>query len=404
MKLFQYIQGTRRGKEINRLEKEAMKDHFLADALDGFDKIQRNDHELRIKEMRANVLYKIKSGNNHIFRYLSIAASILLFVGSGWYFLLNKNQTGREETQVNLFVQEKTIIEDTTFIDEALQEKRHPAMKIQSEKTLIAQTGINKTDTKPTIKAQIHSEVNKKTPIETITFQEDTTIIPDTALLIEQEVLAEVSDRILITKDEHKIISVNTEKNKVRGMVTDTKGDPLPGAMVMYHGTNTATISDHDGYFELPESKEKKIQINYLGYESVNLVADTNKMMLVAMTEDTNVMNEVAVVAFGTQKKGRAVTGLLGKKENSTPEPIIGKKEYKKYLKENIIIPQSEDCKGKKGKVTLKFMIDLNGRPTNIRVKKSLCPEADKEAIRLIEQGPGWTVSNKDVEIKVRFK
>ena len=54
MKLLDYIRGLRKGKEAHRLEKESMKDPFLADAMDGYGQVEGN-HELRIGQLRMQV-------------------------------------------------------------------------------------------------------------------------------------------------------------------------------------------------------------------------------------------------------------------------------------------------------------------------------------------------------------
>ena len=51
MRLSDYIQGLRKGKEAHRLEKESMKDPFLADAIDGYNQVEGN-HEQRIEQLR----------------------------------------------------------------------------------------------------------------------------------------------------------------------------------------------------------------------------------------------------------------------------------------------------------------------------------------------------------------
>ena len=52
MKLLDYIRGLRKGKEAHRLEKESMKDPFLADAMDGYGQVEGN-HEQRIGQLRV---------------------------------------------------------------------------------------------------------------------------------------------------------------------------------------------------------------------------------------------------------------------------------------------------------------------------------------------------------------
>ena len=86
--LMQYIQGSRKGKEAHRLEKEAMKDPFLSDALDGFQAVKGN-HVESIEEMRRRISLRTRSSRNSITKW-SIAASLLICLGFGSYFWLNR--------------------------------------------------------------------------------------------------------------------------------------------------------------------------------------------------------------------------------------------------------------------------------------------------------------------------
>ncbi|MDR2776216.1 MAG: carboxypeptidase-like regulatory domain-containing protein [Tannerella sp.] len=413
MNLFQYIRGNRTGKEINRLEKEAMRNFFLADALEGFDKIKRDDHERRIEEMRAKVLHKTASGNRRYLRRLSVAASILLITGFGTYFLLNRSRPDTEknpaETKFDLYVSEKSITENEDFIsDKTLRKDPPPEIKIQPGKTPATQTGTNirrKTAT-PVIAAvrQAPVNVNKEIRNETEELQVEKTVMQETAPS-ENKISMKVMAMKSPGEEDGEAPPVETGKNRVKGIVTDLEGHPLVGASVRYDNTVTGVVSDTNGYFELPLAPEKNIRIDYIGYKPLHLLADTDRTMLAAMEEDDGVLDEVIVVGYGKQKKGRKTGGISAvKTKNIQSKPVVGRKEYKNYLKKNAIMPQGDDCKGKKGKVKLAFTVDREGRPANIRIKRSLCPEADREAIRLIEQGPGWTAGSSEVEVEVKFR
>lgn len=91
-------------------------------------------------------------------------------------------------------------------------------------------------------------------------------------------------------------------------------------------------------------------------------------------------------------------------KKEIAPQPVIGKRNYQKYLKENLVRPTDEKCAQVKGKVILTFLVNKKGRPFYIKVKESLCESADKEAIRLIQEGPDWVYGNKLVEVTVKFE
>ena len=216
--------------------------------------------------------------------------------------------------------------------------------------------------------------------------------------------------------------------------MTDDKGEPLIGANVTYKGTTYGTITDINGEFSLPKKEGNAIlTAHYIGYNPVSIPADTSKTMLIAMHENKTTLNEVVVTGYGTQKKV-AVTGAISavsikdlKKASGAlqksdtlkdaaisqkadslqgaviPEPVTGMKQYKKYLKKNLAYPADDACAEVKGKVTLTFFVNKEGRPFDIKVKESLCKSLDKEAIRLIQEGPDWTYGNQSAEITVKF-
>ena len=104
--LLQYIQGSRKGKEAHRLEKEAMKDPFLADALDGFQTVEGN-HVENIEAMRRCISRRTRSQRDQIAKW-SIAASLLICLGFGSYFWFNRDAAMPKELQ-SMVIQEDAV-------------------------------------------------------------------------------------------------------------------------------------------------------------------------------------------------------------------------------------------------------------------------------------------------------
>lgn len=102
-----YIQGQRKGKEAHRLEKEAMKDPFLSDALDGYQAVEGNPME-SIEAMRRRISRRTRSHRESITKW-SIAASLLICIGFGSYFWLNKETGLPEQAQSMAVIEEKAI-------------------------------------------------------------------------------------------------------------------------------------------------------------------------------------------------------------------------------------------------------------------------------------------------------
>lgn len=105
--LMHYIQGQRKGKEAHRLEKEAMKDPFLSDALDGYQAVEGNPME-SIEAMRRRISRRTRSRRDSITKW-SIAASLLICLGFGSYFWLNKETGLPEQAQSMAVIEEEAI-------------------------------------------------------------------------------------------------------------------------------------------------------------------------------------------------------------------------------------------------------------------------------------------------------
>jgi len=98
---------------------------------------------------------------------------------------------------------------------------------------------------------------------------------------------------------------------QVSGKITDEKGDPIPGVGVYIKGTDKGTISDTGGNYEilLPNGNEVLV-FKYVGYKTQEVAVDTRRKINVALEPDVSSLNEVAVVAFGTQKKESVVASI----------------------------------------------------------------------------------------------
>ncbi|MDR1403061.1 MAG: energy transducer TonB [Tannerellaceae bacterium] len=85
------------------------------------------------------------------------------------------------------------------------------------------------------------------------------------------------------------------------------------------------------------------------------------------------------------------------------PKPATGQEAYKEYLYENLSLPAFDECSYTKGQVVVAFKVNAKGRPYDLDIKKSLCPAADQEAIRVVRQGPNWTLGDKIATVTIRF-
>ncbi len=98
---------------------------------------------------------------------------------------------------------------------------------------------------------------------------------------------------------------------KVTGVVVDGTGEPVIGANVVVKGTTNGTITDFDGNYTIEGvSANDVLVISYIGYLSQEVPVGNQSMIKVTLKEDTQTLDEVVVVGYGTMKKSD-VTGSI---------------------------------------------------------------------------------------------
>lgn len=419
MKLLDYIRGLRKGKEAHRLEKESMQDPFLADAMDGYNQVEGN-HEQRIEKLRMQVsAHSAKKKSTYAITW-SIAACLIIGFGISSYFLFLKKSMTDEvfiaEESVSIKLAEPAApptpaIPATPTVPATPQKEIALATtKVKTDSTPISEITARQADKKDMIAEIQTTSQPQGAPVAAVPMMEE--VSEETAAL--QEVVATIDTFESESDKKMKLAKVATilpQNNMIKGRVTDGKGEPLIGASVTYKGTNIGTITNMNGEFSLVKKDDKKrLTAEYIGYDPVEIRVDTSRTMLIAMNENKQALNEVVVVGYGAKKNKKSTTlGSDAKVKEQTEkeitlQPVIGKRSYQKYLKEHLVRPTDEKCAQVKGKVVLTFLINKEGRPFYIKVKESLCESADKEAIRLIQEGPDWIYGNKLVEVTVKFE
>lgn len=140
---------------------------------------------------------------------------------------------------------------------------------------------------------------------------------------VEDEKIGKVLDQltlhtnlVYILKTDKQIVltekgNVSEQKEKkVTGMVKDVAGEPVIGANVMVKGQSIGTITDIDGRFVLDVPANAVLQITYIGYVADEVKVSGKKELIITLKEDTETLDEVVVVGYGTMKK-RDITGSV---------------------------------------------------------------------------------------------
>jgi TonB-linked SusC/RagA family outer membrane protein len=99
------------------------------------------------------------------------------------------------------------------------------------------------------------------------------------------------------------MIPLGMSAQTVKGTVSDEAGEPIIGATVKVQGTNDATVTDFNGNFSIKASSNATLNISYVGYLSQNVKVAGKSNISVSLKEDTQLLNDVVVIGYGTAKR-----------------------------------------------------------------------------------------------------
>lgn len=438
-----YHKGLLPAKEMHALEKAALDDPFLADALEGYAisgvnanaDITELQNRLANRTDEENKVVPIATAKKSF--WWKVAAMIVLIAGSGLIVyqlgfnkksndiaqavsketatteakdsgkttspvLLNADTNTRSTTAT--YEQEKDVVKTETIKSNLTDLKKEQSPKKTGDPAAV----INETEVPrnaPTVADAPANANAERTKEETL----DDAIHHRKAIAArETEYKARSANNNKILQDsqneknpEGKIAGISRNNNQriqalnrtniFRGRVTDAYNNALPFSNITNIEDGIGTYSDAKGYFTLtsPDSI-LTVQVRSLGFESNNVQLQNNiPSNQVQLQEDRSSLAEIVISNKKVNSNNRQQNNTMVLEE---PEPADGWTNYDIYLANNLKVPENFKDKhtGTQGEVELSFEVDKNGEPFNITVKKSLCETCDKEAIRLVKEGPKW--------------
>lgn len=125
-----------------------------------------------------------------------------------------------------------------------------------------------------------------------------------------------------------KSVTVSAQQSaskRIKGVVNDPTGTPVIGANIRVKGTTVGTITDIDGNFVLEvDGNAELLEVSYIGYKTQDIPLKGKKEFTIVLKEDTETLDEVVVVGFGTQKKA----SLTGAVATVTGEDLVKRPVY----------------------------------------------------------------------------
>lgn len=206
---------------------------------------------------------------------------------------------------------------------------------------------------------------------------------------------------IIIKKDavvENKKAAINQQTIRISGVIKDESGDPVIGANVVVKGTTTGSISDMEGRFSLEVPSGAILQITYVGYIPQEVRVDGRNVINITLKEDTETLEEVVVIGYGTQKKGEVTSSVVKITEKEFNQgPSGNPMQLVEGRVAGLVInrPGGSDPNGEvtiqmRGVGSLKGnnqpLIIIDGIPGNMTTLNAIAPE-DIEAMDVLRDG-----------------
>ena len=410
MNLKEYIQGKRHGKEANRLEREAMSDPFLQDAIDGYDSVA-GDHLSAIEKLEKKVAAKPSRTDKRVWIWATAALLVLLL---GIPFLLRQpalneemiiasNESGRDDTEMTTPENDSVLMtthraveaEKKALPDHISEEKGNDEEKRMDDVTVL---------TIPAGEAPVRQ---KKQLVETSVNRNPLKQPRILDRSIQERLQGSVAGIAVTSENEQRaeerihIRGISTpgqsDRKLVQGRLTDETGDPLIGANVNLQNSTVGTVTDTEGNFtiDLPKETQGTLLASYIGMENREIPL-VEHIGTVVMEADTDLLSEVVVVGYGTQRK-KVETGAVTKQTEVIP--TFGEAEFIRYFEENY---DKQICEELAVAFVVTFFIDSNGHPGSIHIKENNCPAMVTEIKRLLLGSPLWSDVNREVTLKIK--
>lgn len=440
-----YLSGRLSPLQMNAMEKAALEDPFLAEAMEGYAITEDRHWEKQLAALKTSFAQKqqgaviipfTKKKNN----WWKAAAAVFIIGGTAAlaYFLLGDKKTSPEiaqqtvtnpvaatadsvvqaapetkdvpasiaEAPSNTAKENKTIIRDITRSPRE-QEANKDFVYQPAQQPAAAAGAITESKAEAAIKSTVPapaapSTANSK-PAEAVT--------SNNAAEGYSRNYADETDQLKKKAENNTVAgrSANKLNRTFHAQVMSTDNSPLPFANISNRAENFGTYADVKGNFSLLSNDSVlTVEIRSAGFKPQVVTLKSNvQQNRIILSEDVASLAETTVVGGNADMKNRVSRrAVLVKDSVLNVEPADGWDNYLTYATNNIDIPDDILKSNIHGQVELSFEVNSSGAITNIKVDKSLCDNCDEAAIRMLQKGPQWKIikgKKGKGKIKVQF-
>jgi hypothetical protein len=441
-------------REMHAIEKAALDDPFLADAIEGMQEAftAHNENLVTGQLQQLQQQFQTRTSAKVVaftpFRYWQAAAAVVVIVAGVWIYSLVSDSRSEKSAPVIAKTEEKripqpepapapadsiTISQSTTSTPEksivsnkATVPTHGNSDKHAAEQVLTKANQSETVATTPAPPAFNKSILSRSVKPDTAAGFGKTYTNADEAPPVASAVIPESKRRkesaynnanlyrdretelITIPRNDSpkkRIAVSNNLSGVIKGQVTDQNNNPIANAYVQITKENNNILTDKTGYFKLPVSDSVvDVAVNVTGYGTQNFRLQNNTGINQLQLQPANAaLNKVPVTPSKYNKSG--IGSNLPNNIIHEAEPVGGWLAFDQYLEKNKKTPASNIAPA--GQVIVSFEVNKKGILSRFKIEQSLSKAYDDEAIRLITQGPAWKMLKKGrkarVTVMVRF-
>jgi CarboxypepD_reg-like domain len=387
-----YHAGIMPPNEMHQLEKAALEDPFLEDALEGYalstdagNEMSEIKNRLDEKLERKKTVFLIQFLRG---RWWQIAALFILTGVAGYLLFtgrtsnngnLKERKSDRALVLPQVTTDSATVFKDTSAQGDVAFQKPTPSRQFKKLKVQKMAPSIPNEEKAP--RSYLSPVMEEKAARSGVP---DTTM-PEVAM-----------------KDKDLSRGKSDSNYQFNGKVIDAGGAPVPFATVIIKGKRIGTNADANGNFLL-KFKDSSLNVVAMaaGYESktARVSPTTSEITMLRNNDD---MEEVVATTAPRRKQK-----LIKKSSNSpsvaygnvranqlqpkSPVPAGGQEKFDQYIKKHLTPIYDSSHQPITGEVILSFSIKKRGHPGEIKIVHSTCIPCEAESIKLLQEGPSWT-------------
>jgi cytoskeletal protein RodZ len=414
-----YWKGELSAAEQHAMEKAALEDSLLADAMEGYEAswplINANNEDLQ-KRLSAR-LDAAQKNKVVAMGWWKIAAAVIIVAGAGWLYLSTNNKAKEALVKNEAPVateKNKVLTEDSdTSTNSLLKNEPVDDMAVNNKKTPPA--------SKPTEAISMEADRQAAAPAQTVpppaaitdtpsnelakADKESNTDLAEYKKINQAPAAAKEESPANATARKAKAISIGDSRsrdqaqagsthtangyaNNFIGNLTDQGNKPIANALIQIPKLKIATQTDLKGNFAF-QAMDTVLTVSIAadGFETQNIrLHDSATLNQIVLRPVPHSADDVVVQTNGALKKYSTAAKDVSIKILDA-EPVIGWTAYNQYLDKNKKL--SAAAQGVHGTVVVSFTVH-NKWLSNFTIEQPLDDELDEEAIRLIKNGPAW--------------